>query len=102
MVNSQKSRQQISCTRQTPPVQSPVLRSLACVREGIRFRRCPSRRSTQWEGHTAMNDPQEPQDNGSGLSRRQFLQGSGVAAAATALGTPMLPVVAAQPGGGAV
>src|SRR3954447_12722799 len=44
-----------------------------------------------------MNDPQEPTP--SGLSRRQFLRGSGVAAAATALGTATLQEVAeaAQP-----
>ena len=43
-----------------------------------------------------MNDSK---DQGSGLSRRDFLQGSSVAAAATALGAPTLPGRAAQPGG---
>jgi len=43
-----------------------------------------------------MNDSK---DQGSGLSRRDFLQGSSVAAAATALGAPTLPGLAAQPGG---
>jgi xanthine dehydrogenase YagT iron-sulfur-binding subunit len=43
-----------------------------------------------------MNDSK---DNGSELSRRDFLQGSSVAAAATALGAPTLPGLAAQPGG---
>ncbi len=45
-----------------------------------------------------MNDPQEPQER-PGLSRRQFLRGSGVAAAATTLGTATLQEVAeaAQP-----
>ena len=33
-----------------------------------------------------MNDPRKQHQNGAGLSRRQFLKGSGVAAAATALG----------------
>jgi len=33
-----------------------------------------------------MNDPRQRNKNGPGLSRRQFLKGSGVAAAATALG----------------
>jgi xanthine dehydrogenase YagT iron-sulfur-binding subunit len=38
-----------------------------------------------------MNDPQERQSRGSGWSRREFLRGSGVAAAATALtATPPL------------
>lgn len=35
-----------------------------------------------------MNDPKDPKN---GLSRREFLHGSSVAAAATALGTPTLP-----------
>jgi xanthine dehydrogenase YagT iron-sulfur-binding subunit len=39
-----------------------------------------------------MNDPKE---RASGLSRRQFLQGSGVAAAATALSTAPLPALGA-------
>jgi xanthine dehydrogenase YagT iron-sulfur-binding subunit len=43
-----------------------------------------------------MNDTT---DNGDGLSRRQFLQGSSVAAAATALGATPIPGLAAQPGG---
>src|SRR5438105_12319090 len=48
-----------------------------------------------WEGFTPMNDSKEPS---SGMSRRRFLQGSGVAAAATALGTEALPgLSAAQP-----
>ncbi len=38
-----------------------------------------------------MNDPKDTKKNG--LSRRQFLHGSGLAAAATALGTQPLPVV---------
>jgi xanthine dehydrogenase YagT iron-sulfur-binding subunit len=38
-----------------------------------------------------MNDLRERNKNGPGLSRRQFLKGSGVAAAATALGTASLP-----------
>jgi xanthine dehydrogenase YagT iron-sulfur-binding subunit len=42
-----------------------------------------------------MHDPMEPQQNGTGPSRREFLQGSGAAAAATALGTAALPAVAA-------
>src|SRR5262245_12248982 len=42
-----------------------------------------------------MNDSK---DQSSGLSRRDFLQGSSVAAA-TALGAPALPGLAAQPGG---
>jgi xanthine dehydrogenase YagT iron-sulfur-binding subunit len=42
-----------------------------------------------------MNDPKEPANQG--LSRRKFLQGSGMAAAtATALGVPVLPGVAAE------
>jgi xanthine dehydrogenase YagT iron-sulfur-binding subunit len=42
-----------------------------------------------------MNDPRQRNKNGPGLSRRQFLKGSGVAAAATALGqTAALPAVA--------
>jgi xanthine dehydrogenase YagT iron-sulfur-binding subunit len=44
-----------------------------------------------------MNDSK---DQGSGLSRRDFLQGSSVAAAATALGAAPIPGLAAQPGGG--
>jgi xanthine dehydrogenase YagT iron-sulfur-binding subunit len=48
-----------------------------------------------------MTDPQEPSQERPGLSRRQFLRGSGVAAAATALGTSTLQEVAeaAQPAG---
>jgi xanthine dehydrogenase YagT iron-sulfur-binding subunit len=41
-----------------------------------------------------MNDPNEHPPKGNGLSRRQFLQGSGVAAAATALKTTPLPALA--------
>ena len=37
-----------------------------------------------------MSDSKEPRPQGSGLSRREFLHGSGLAAAATALGTPAL------------
>ncbi|MCI0455460.1 MAG: (2Fe-2S)-binding protein [Gemmataceae bacterium] len=46
-----------------------------------------------------MHDPQEPTQDRPGLSRRQFLRGSGVAAAATALGQATLQEVAeaAQP-----
>ena len=51
-----------------------------------------------------MKDPQESNKNGSGVSRRDFLHGSGVTAAAGALGTVALPTVdeadAAQPAGG--
>ncbi|MCI0461291.1 MAG: (2Fe-2S)-binding protein [Gemmataceae bacterium] len=45
-----------------------------------------------------MNDPQGHNKNGpGGLSRRQFLKGSGAAAAASALGTaPLPPLVAAD------
>jgi xanthine dehydrogenase YagT iron-sulfur-binding subunit len=42
-----------------------------------------------------MNDPKERSQHGSGLSRRQFLQGSGVAAAATALASTPLPALSA-------
>jgi xanthine dehydrogenase YagT iron-sulfur-binding subunit len=42
-----------------------------------------------------MNDPQDQIRNGSGVSRRQFLKGSGAVAAATALGSPSLQ--AAEP-----
>ena len=45
-----------------------------------------------------MNDPQDQNRNGSGVSRRQFLKGSGAVAAATALGTSSLP--AADPTSG--
>src|SRR5258708_4434945 len=38
-----------------------------------------------------MNDPQGHNKNGPGLSRRQFLKGSGAAAAATALAVPLPP-----------
>jgi xanthine dehydrogenase YagT iron-sulfur-binding subunit len=38
-----------------------------------------------------MNDPQNQNQNGSGLSRRDFLQGTGVTAAATALGPLAVP-----------
>jgi xanthine dehydrogenase YagT iron-sulfur-binding subunit len=41
-----------------------------------------------------MNDSQGHNKNGPGLSRRAFLKGSGVAAAATALATAPLPVFA--------
>jgi xanthine dehydrogenase YagT iron-sulfur-binding subunit len=41
-----------------------------------------------------MNDPQGHNKNGPGLSRRDFLRGSGVAAAATALATAPLPTAA--------
>ena len=42
-----------------------------------------------------MNDPRQHNKNGPGLSRRQFLKGSGAAAAATALGqAAALPAVA--------
>jgi xanthine dehydrogenase YagT iron-sulfur-binding subunit len=44
-----------------------------------------------------MHDPRKHNKNGPGLSRRQFLKGSGVAAAATALGqAAVLPVPAAD------
>jgi xanthine dehydrogenase YagT iron-sulfur-binding subunit len=43
-----------------------------------------------------MHDPQESKP---GLSRRAFLKGSGVAAAATALGTPHVPGMAAEQAG---
>src|SRR5262245_14699357 len=51
-----------------------------------------------------MNDPHENGPSGSGLSRRDFLRGSGAAAAATALTTTALPTVAeaAEVGGGNV
>jgi xanthine dehydrogenase YagT iron-sulfur-binding subunit len=42
-----------------------------------------------------MDDHQESSTAGNGLSRRQFLKGSGVAAAATALGAPTMPAEAA-------
>ena len=42
-----------------------------------------------------MNDPQGHNKNGPGLSRRQFLKGSGAAAAATALASP-LPAALAE------
>ena len=46
-----------------------------------------------------MNDAQGHNTNGTGLSRRQFLKGSGVAAATTALtGTPAVPGHAAEAG----
>lgn len=45
-----------------------------------------------------MNDPAEPRQSGSGLSRRDFLHGSGMAAAATALGGTSVGLAeAAQP-----
>src|SRR5262245_57052668 len=54
-------------------------------------------------GVTAMNDPSEVQDlqdngkhNTQGISRRRFLQGSGVAAAATALTGEVATLPAAQ------
>ena len=50
------------------------------------------------EGNNAMNDPKET----NGLSRRQFLKGSGVAAATTALATVPAVTEAAQPGQQAV
>jgi xanthine dehydrogenase YagT iron-sulfur-binding subunit len=43
-----------------------------------------------------MNDAQGRNKNGPGLSRRQFLKGSGVAAAASALGTAPLPAFAEE------
>jgi xanthine dehydrogenase YagT iron-sulfur-binding subunit len=44
-----------------------------------------------------MNDSQEHNKNGPGLSRRAFLKGSGAAAAATALATaPLVPVAEAD------
>ena len=43
-----------------------------------------------------MNDPRGHNKNGPGVSRREFLRGSGVAAAATALGqAPVLPALTA-------
>src|SRR5262249_27665371 len=55
-------------------------------------------------GSHAMNDPQEPSTDRPGLSRREFLRGSGVAAAATAVGAATLQEVAeaAPPGRPAV
>jgi xanthine dehydrogenase YagT iron-sulfur-binding subunit len=48
-----------------------------------------------------VNDSQDNTAAGNGLSRRQFIKGSGVAAAATALGAPALPAEAAPvPQGG--
>jgi xanthine dehydrogenase YagT iron-sulfur-binding subunit len=44
-----------------------------------------------------MHDPQDHPTNGPGLSRREFLHGSGVAAAATALATAPLPAAAETP-----
>jgi xanthine dehydrogenase YagT iron-sulfur-binding subunit len=43
-----------------------------------------------------MHDPNEHPDSGPGLSRREFLHGSGVAAAATALGTAAVPATEAE------
>jgi xanthine dehydrogenase YagT iron-sulfur-binding subunit len=45
-----------------------------------------------------MNDPNKPAKNGAGLSRRDFLRGSGAAAAATALGQSTLPQFTAAAG----
>src|SRR2546428_9463054 len=42
-----------------------------------------------------MNDPRERNKNGPGMSRRDFLRGSGVAAATTALASVPLPRLAA-------
>ncbi len=42
-----------------------------------------------------MKDPHRPTKNGPGLSRRDFLKGSGAAAAATALAAAPLPALAA-------
>ena len=42
-----------------------------------------------------MNDPRERNKNGTGLSRRQFLKGTGAAAATTALATVPLKALAA-------
>src|SRR5438445_177194 len=50
-------------------------------------------------GSPRMIDPNKQTKNGSGLSRRQFLKGSGVAAAATALGQATLPQFAAAAAG---
>jgi xanthine dehydrogenase YagT iron-sulfur-binding subunit len=41
-----------------------------------------------------MHDPTDTKENGSGLSRREFLHGSSVAAAASALTTTALPALA--------
>jgi xanthine dehydrogenase YagT iron-sulfur-binding subunit len=46
-----------------------------------------------------MNDPHEQGQNGSGLSRRDFLRGSGAAAAATALATAPFETAAEAAGG---
>jgi xanthine dehydrogenase YagT iron-sulfur-binding subunit len=43
-----------------------------------------------------MHDPQDNPRNGSGPSRREFLHGSGLAAAGAALGTAALPADAAE------
>jgi xanthine dehydrogenase YagT iron-sulfur-binding subunit len=43
-----------------------------------------------------MNDPQGHNKNGPGLSRRQFLKGSSLAAAASALATAPLPALGAE------
>jgi xanthine dehydrogenase YagT iron-sulfur-binding subunit len=48
-----------------------------------------------------MNDPKGHNTNGPGLSRRDFLRGSGVAAAATALATAPLPALAEEADRGA-
>jgi xanthine dehydrogenase YagT iron-sulfur-binding subunit len=45
-----------------------------------------------------MNDPNNQAKNGAGLSRRDFLRGSGAAAAATALGQSTLPQFAVAAG----
>jgi xanthine dehydrogenase YagT iron-sulfur-binding subunit len=47
-----------------------------------------------------MNDPKGHNKNGPGLSRRAFLKGSGVAAAATALGQASVTALAEAPGDG--
>jgi xanthine dehydrogenase YagT iron-sulfur-binding subunit len=44
---------------------------------------------SSWEGASAMNDPKELSPQESGWSRRTFLQGTGAAAAATALAGPL-------------
>src|SRR5207253_1245711 len=46
-------------------------------------------------GSGLMSDPHGHNKNGPGLSRRDFLRGSGAAAAATALGTAPLPAALA-------
>jgi xanthine dehydrogenase YagT iron-sulfur-binding subunit len=95
---NQDCRPQITCPAPNPPLQSPHLKIAGKGRESGTFVPLLPGIDPLYHkgGSPAMNDPKDHNKNGPGLSRRDFLRGSGVAAAATALATAPLPALAEE------